>query len=61
MICSLPRDTVTAIREAGLSVKVMVGGAPVTDTFASEIGADGYAPDAASAVDAAVELLTSAT
>lgn len=48
------RDVVTAVREAGLTgVKVLVGGAPVTADWAAEIGADGYAPDAASAVDAA--------
>src|SRR5512139_848986 len=37
-----------AIKEAGVreQVKVMIGGAPVTETFAKEIGADGYAPDA---------------
>ena len=35
----------------------MVGGAPVTQEFADEIGAEGYAPDAASAVDKARELL----
>lgn len=40
-------------------VKVMVGGAPVTQKFADEIGADAYAPDAASAVDKAKELLAS--
>ncbi|MBC7189294.1 cobalamin-binding protein, partial [Candidatus Aerophobetes bacterium] len=34
-----------------------VGGAPVTQDFADEIGADGYAPDAASAVDKAKELI----
>jgi len=41
--------------EAGLreQVKIMVGGAPVTEAFAKEIGADAYAPDAASAVDVA--------
>jgi len=38
-------------------VKVMVGGAPVTQSYASEIGADGYAPEAASAVERAKELL----
>ena len=48
------RDVVTAVRESGLpGVKVLVGGAPVTADWAAEIGADGYAPDAASAVDAA--------
>jgi 5-methyltetrahydrofolate--homocysteine methyltransferase len=48
------RDVVTAFREAGLAdVKILVGGAPVTADWAAEIGADGYAPDAATAVDVA--------
>jgi 5-methyltetrahydrofolate--homocysteine methyltransferase len=49
------RTTLEALEEAGLrdSVKVMIGGAPVTAAFAEEIGADAYAPDAASAVDTA--------
>jgi 5-methyltetrahydrofolate--homocysteine methyltransferase len=51
------RDTVKAIRDAGLAVKVMIGGAPVTQEFAREIGADGYSPDAGSAVDMAMALL----
>ena len=37
-------------------VKIMVGGAPVTQTFCESIGADCYTPDAASAADAALEL-----
>jgi 5-methyltetrahydrofolate--homocysteine methyltransferase len=47
------KATIEALEEAGVrdSVKIMVGGAPVTDQFAQEIGADAYAPDAASAVD----------
>lgn len=46
------RETVKAIREAGLKdVKVVIGGAPITQQFANEIGADGFAPDAAGAVD----------
>jgi len=47
------KDTIQAIKQAGLKekVKIIVGGAPVTEKFAREIGADGYAPDAASAVD----------
>jgi 5-methyltetrahydrofolate--homocysteine methyltransferase len=50
--------TIDALEEAGLrdSVKIMIGGAPVTAAFAEQIGADGYAPDAASAVDVAWEL-----
>ena len=38
------------MKEAGVDVKIAVGGAPVTAQFAEEIGADGYAADAASAV-----------
>ena len=45
--------TIQQIREAGLGCKVMIGGAPVTQNYADKIGADGYAPDAASAVDIA--------
>ncbi|MDR1463678.1 MAG: corrinoid protein [Oscillospiraceae bacterium] len=49
------RLVVDALREAGLrdQVKIMVGGAPVTQSFSDEIGADGYTPDAASAADLA--------
>ncbi len=46
------KQTVAAIRAAGLTdVKVVIGGAPITQSFADEIGADGFAADAASAVD----------
>jgi 5-methyltetrahydrofolate--homocysteine methyltransferase len=52
------KDTVQAIKQAGLNgVKVVIGGAPVTQEFANEIGADGYAPDAASAVDVVQKLV----
>jgi 5-methyltetrahydrofolate--homocysteine methyltransferase len=53
------KATIEALEEAGLreSVKIMVGGAPVTAAFAEEIGADGYAPDAASAVDVARQFI----
>jgi 5-methyltetrahydrofolate--homocysteine methyltransferase len=53
------RSTIEALEEAGVrdSVKVMIGGAPVTQAFSDEIGADAYAPDAASAVDVARELV----
>jgi len=48
------RDVVAAVRAAGLpDVKVIVGGAPVTAEYAASIGADGYAPDAATAVEVA--------
>ena len=51
--------TVKALTEAGLrgQVKVMIGGAPVTDAFAKQIGADGYSPDASSAVRLAKSLI----
>jgi 5-methyltetrahydrofolate--homocysteine methyltransferase len=48
---------VQAIKAAGMAVKTMIGGAPVTQAYADDIGADGYAPDAASAVDLAKSLL----
>jgi len=53
-------ETVTALREAGLRerVKVMAGGAPVTADFVAEIGGDGYATNAAAAVDKAKALLS---
>lgn len=49
---------IEALKEAGLrdQVKVMVGGAPVTESYAKQIGADGYAEDAISAVDLAMRL-----
>ena len=48
-----------AIKEAGLrdQVKILIGGAPVTQAYADQIGADGYAPDASSAARAAKALL----
>jgi 5-methyltetrahydrofolate--homocysteine methyltransferase len=49
--------TIKALQQAGVTAKVMVGGAPVTQTFADKIGASGYAPDAASAVDTAKKLV----
>jgi 5-methyltetrahydrofolate--homocysteine methyltransferase len=53
------KETIQALKDAGVrdGVKVMIGGAPVTKSYADEIGADGYAPDAASAVDIARDLL----
>jgi 5-methyltetrahydrofolate--homocysteine methyltransferase len=53
------KATIDAFKEAGLrgKVKIMVGGAPLTQNFSDEIGADGYAPDAASAVDLLKKLL----
>ncbi len=55
-------ETIAALTEAGLrdKVKIMVGGAPVTQTFVDDIGADGYGADAASAVEKAKELAQAA-
>ncbi len=49
--------TIKALKQAGVSVKVIIGGAPVTQEYAKKIGADGFAPDAASAVDMAKSLV----
>ncbi|MBU4511587.1 corrinoid protein [bacterium] len=48
-------DVIKALDVAGLrdKVKIMIGGAPITQNYADQIGADGYSPDAASAVDKA--------
>jgi 5-methyltetrahydrofolate--homocysteine methyltransferase len=53
------KNAVAALEDAGLrsEVKVIVGGAPVTQEWADEIGADGYAPDAASAAELALFLI----
>ncbi len=53
------RATVEALEDMGIrqQVKVMIGGAPVTDAYAKEIGADGYAPDASRAVALAKQLM----
>jgi 5-methyltetrahydrofolate--homocysteine methyltransferase len=52
------KQTVAALRVASVpGLKIVVGGAPITQTFATEIGADAFAPDAASAVDIVRNLL----
>jgi len=55
---SVMAEVVKKANEMGIrdKVKIMIGGAPVSDKFCKEIGADVYAPDAASAADAAVEI-----
>lgn len=52
------KDVVDVFEKAGMrdSVKIMVGGAPVTDAFCKQIGADAYTPDAATAAEVAVQL-----
>jgi len=54
------KTTIEVIEKSGLrnQVKMIVGGAPLTEKFAKEIGADGYAPDAASAVDMVKSLIS---
>jgi len=54
------KDTVEAIHSAGYKdkVKIMIGGAPVTQEYADQIGADAYTPDAGSAASKAVELVS---
>ena len=54
------RDVLDALQEAGIRdrVKVMVGGAPVTQEWAESIGADGYAEDVVAAVELAKHLLS---
>ncbi|MEO2006968.1 MAG: corrinoid protein [Candidatus Poribacteria bacterium] len=53
------KDTVEALTAAGIrdQVKVLIGGAPVTETYANEIGADGYGPDAATGAELARSLV----
>ena len=53
------KNTIEALKAAGLreKVRVIVGGAPITSEYANKIGADGYAPDAARAVDRVRELI----
>lgn len=53
------RTTIDALNDAGLrsQVKIMIGGAPVTEEYASSIGADGFAPDASRAASLALKLL----
>ena len=55
------KETIEALEEAGLrdQVTVVIGGAPITPSYADEIGADGYAPDASSAVRLIEQLLAS--
>ncbi len=54
------KSTIETLEEAGLrrQVKVIIGGAPVTEKFAEEIGADGYAPDAMSAKELCENLIS---
>jgi 5-methyltetrahydrofolate--homocysteine methyltransferase len=57
------RIVIDAIKSAGLRerAKIIIGGAPTTETYAQQIGADGYAPDASRAVSLAKSLMARAT
>ncbi len=50
-------STIKAVREAGVSAKTIIGGAPVTQAFADQIGADGYGADASAAVQLARRMI----
>jgi 5-methyltetrahydrofolate--homocysteine methyltransferase len=56
---SYMRDVIEAVRAEGFRkhINIILGGAPITQTFADEIGADGYAPEAISAVDLVADIL----
>ena len=54
------KEVVAALKASGAPVKTMIGGAPVTQSFADEIGADGYSADAGSAVQLAKQLIGAA-
>ena len=51
------KDVVEAVRENGLDSKVIIGGAVITESYAEEIGADGYSGDAADCVVLVKKLL----
>jgi len=51
------KDVIALLKSSNGSSRTLIGGAPITQEYATEIGADGYAPDAATAVDVAKELL----
>ncbi len=59
MTTTMPRmaEVITPLKKKNKDIKVLVGGAPVTDTYAKEIGADGYSGDASSAVDVAKKMV----
>jgi len=53
-------DTVKAVKEAGMSAKIIIGGAPVTQAFAHQIGADAYSEDAPGAVKLVKQIVSTA-
>jgi len=60
---TMPRmkEAVEAVRATGSPVKVVIGGAPVTPEYAHQVGADGFAPDAGSAVEVALGLIAASS
>jgi methanogenic corrinoid protein MtbC1 len=59
MTTTMPRmaEVIAPLKKKHKGIKVLVGGAPVTDTYAKEIGADGYSGDASGAVDVAKKIV----
>jgi corrinoid protein of di/trimethylamine methyltransferase len=59
MTTTMPRmaEVIAPLKKKHKDIKVLVGGAPVTDTYAKEIGADGYSGDASGAVDVAKKIV----
>jgi 5-methyltetrahydrofolate--homocysteine methyltransferase len=51
------REAVAAVKASGVDTKIVIGGAPVSEEFATEVEADGFAPDAGAAVDVALGLV----
>ena len=54
------KDAVAAVKATGVATKIVIGGAPVSEEFATEVQADGFAPDAGYAVDVARQLIGAA-
>ena len=54
------KDAVAAVKATGVATKIVIGGAPVSEEFASEVQADGFAPDAGFAVDVVRQLIGAA-
>ena len=54
------RQAVAAVKATGVATKIVIGGAPVSQEFATEVAADGFAPDAGAAADVARSLIDAA-
>ncbi len=56
-VLAFGEETVKAVKEAGMATRTIIGGAPVTQAFADQIGADGYSADAPGAVKLVKQLV----